>query len=360
MAYPPPYYNYPQQMYSQQTPMMGQAGPTGGYMPIYAPAATHYSAQAGTPFIPPTAMLETPPPLAQSQPPQNHPRRPKRSSHRAAITPLPLKSALKKTAAPGAAPIPVTTQQHVQPRRRTNSRVKPGIYAAIPPPDQPPFESYHMFVTFKGDSELLLENILPKARQEIEDQIFPVWPHGLESSQSRAFNWTIRFRNAPWNMNGPDVAAAWKLITALFTLFAKRGFSFMTSTKCTTTQPRLIFQITGVDKSSRFFLAYFGRGGRRVSLINPPHNIAMEFGPKIGAYLPNQVQVTQEKDMLIVETERESGGGVPPSVFLMQILKAMVDLKFDLTATIPMARGGPLGMGRRRELFVFKGVVPGQ
>lgn len=49
---------------------------------------------------------------------------------------------------------------------------------------------------------------------------------------------------------------------------------------------------------------------------------------------------------------------VKPSHFLMQILKVMVDMGFHLNATVPMARGGPLGMGSRRELFVFKGVVP--
>ena len=62
-----------------------------------------------------------------------------------------------------------------------------------------------MFVTFKGDSELLLENTLDHARKEIEEEIFAVWPHGLESSQSRGSNWKIRFKNAPWNMSGPDV-----------------------------------------------------------------------------------------------------------------------------------------------------------
>jgi hypothetical protein len=65
--------------------------------------------------------------------------------------------------------------------------------------------SDHMFVTFKGDSELLLENTLEHARQEIEKKIFPLWPHGAET-QFRGSDWIVRFRNAPWNMSGPDVA----------------------------------------------------------------------------------------------------------------------------------------------------------
>jgi len=62
--------------------------------------------------------------------------------------------------------------------------------------------------------------------------------------------------------------------------------------------------------------------------------------------------------MLIVEIKREIGGtGVKPSSFLMQILRALMDMDFNLNATVPMARGGPLGMGSRRELLVFKGVI---
>lgn len=61
-----------------------------------------------------------------------------------------------------------------------------------------------MFVTFKGDSELLLENTLDHARKEIESKIFSLWPHGVEA-QIRGSTWSIRFRNAPWNMSGPDV-----------------------------------------------------------------------------------------------------------------------------------------------------------
>jgi hypothetical protein len=96
----------------------------------------------------------------------------------------------------------------------------------------------HMFVTFKGDSELLLENTLENARKEIERKIFPMWPHGVET-QFRGSDWILRFRNAPWNMNGPDVVVfvflcrvsfmfdvpfsrAWELISALFTLFTER------------------------------------------------------------------------------------------------------------------------------------------
>ncbi|KAF7347846.1 hypothetical protein MVEN_01542200 [Mycena venus] len=373
MSYPP-YYTYgAQQMYSQQ-PMMGQAGPSNGYVPLYAgvPApnlyasATPYPTQPPqVPFIPPTAMLETPP-AAQSQSLQTK-NRPK-NSHRAATTPLPLKSALKKPGAAGATPGPAAPMQlagsgfHVS--RRTNSKVQRDQSAALAlqnqavEPSTKAEECYHMFVTFRGDSEVLLENTLENARGEIERKIFPLWPHGVET-QFRGSDWILRFRNAPWNMSGPDVAVAWRLIIALFTLFAERGFQFMTSTKCTTTQPRLVFQSSQSDRLSVFFLAYLSRGGRRISLINPPRHIATAFGPRLRAFYPNQIEVSHDDDILIVESKREIGAaGIKPSHFLMQILKVLMDMEFHLNATVPMARAGPLGLGSRRELLVFKGIPP--
>ncbi|KAJ7357353.1 hypothetical protein DFH08DRAFT_689338 [Mycena albidolilacea] len=354
---------------------MGQAGPSNGYAPPlyasvpnpYALNATPYPAQPPqVPFIPPTAMIETPP-AAQSQYLQTK-IRPK-NSLRAASTPLPLKSALKKTGAAGATPGPAIpmqlAEQGVLPRRPRNSKVKHDQFAATALPVQTveslaKEEPYHMFVTFKGDSELLLENTLENARKEIERKIFPMWPHGVET-QFRGSDWILRFRNAPWNMNGPDVVVAWELISALFTLFTERGFKFMASTKCTTAQPRLIFQSTHADRSSAFFLAYLSRGGRRVSLIDPPHHIAAAFGPRLRAFLPNQVDVSNDGNIHIVETKREIGTtvrAVKASYFLMQILKVLMDMEFHLHATVPMARGGPLGLGSRRELLVFKGVLP--
>ncbi|KAF8213063.1 hypothetical protein K438DRAFT_2009350 [Mycena galopus ATCC 62051] len=359
MSYPS--YWPQQQMYAQQ---MGQGPTNNGYPSIYAPnpyasngnpyasSGTPYPAQPPqVPFIPPNAMFETPP-TGPSQPlqPKNRPKR----SHRAASTPLPLKSALKKPGGAGATPGPAAPMQLAPEasnglRRRKNSKGKPlqtaGATAAVSNQTVEPTEPcYHMFVTFKGDSELLFENTLENARKEIERKIFPLWPHGVET-QFRGADWILRFRNSPWNMNGPEVALAWHMITRLFTLFAERGFQFMTSTKCTTTQPRLIFQSSHADKLSVFFLGYLSRGGRRVSLINPPHHIAAAFGPRLRAFLPNQIDESHETDILVVETKREIGTAVKASHFLMQVLKVLMELQFQLNATVPMARGGPLGWG---------------
>lgn len=124
---------------------MGQAQAHNGYMGLYATPnpyapATPYgpaqpAAQPQIPFIPPTAMLETPPGQAQSLQNKSRPKH----SYRAANTPLPLKSALKKPGAAGATPGPAgpsALPEGSQPRRSKNSRVKPDKRTAVAPPDQ--------------------------------------------------------------------------------------------------------------------------------------------------------------------------------------------------------------------------------
>ncbi|KAF7306914.1 hypothetical protein MIND_00483900 [Mycena indigotica] len=365
MAYTP-YYNYAPQ---QQLYGPGPLSHPSSYHPIYAPNATPiypptaYSSTphpAPTPFIPPSSFVEPIPEKPVKPESKNRPKH----SHRAATTPLPLKSALKKppgaTPAPSA-PIPLSESTGDRPRKHSKHRQEKATTRAPPPAaatttidPSDAAVSYHMFVTFKGDSELLLENTLDNARKDIEE-VLRLWKHGLESSQYRASDWTIRFKNGPWNMAGPDVADAWGLVVSLFTLFARRGFSFVASTKTTTTQPRLIFQATTIDYKAHFFLAYMSRNGRRATLINPPAHIMSGFGAKLQACV-DHVDVSYDSDLVISEIKREIGGtGVKPSFFLMKIMKIIMDFGYELKATVPMARGGPLGMGSRRELLVFKG-----
>ncbi|KAJ7293563.1 hypothetical protein C8J57DRAFT_1457647, partial [Mycena rebaudengoi] len=334
------YYNYG---YAQQAARMPQSGPS-GYMPIYAPPQMGQAAQ--TPFIPPNAMLQTPP-VAQPEPLQPV-ARPKHG--RRAATPFPLKSALKKTATtiPAPAPAPAATASAVAPppadhlpRSRKTSKCWSAAHGKA---------SDHVFVIFKGDAELVFENVTPPAQDELRKKYFQ--------------SGSTTFRNSPWNMQGPDTSMCafteispsaaemhhnrtWRLICQLFTIFAQRGYSFLTSTNCTTSQPRLIFRATVNDFTSVFFLAYLSRRGRRISLINPPQHVAASFGLMLDRALPHKLDFSPSSNNIhIVELKRDIGGAggvVEPPVFLMHALNTLMDLRFDLNATVPMARGGPLG-----------------
>lgn len=50
-----------------------------------------------------------------------------------------------------------------------------------------------------------------------------------------------------------------------------------------------------------------------------------------------------------------ASGAVNKNLFLAAILKALNDLAFKLDASVPMSRTGLLGLGSRKEVWVFKG-----
>lgn len=50
-----------------------------------------------------------------------------------------------------------------------------------------------------------------------------------------------------------------------------------------------------------------------------------------------------------------SGGEVDPAYFMVHVLRVILDLGYDLRATVPLTRPGPLGLlSRKKELLVFK------
>lgn len=131
-----------------------------------------------------------------------------------------------------------------------------------------------------------------------------------------------------------------------------------------------------------FFIAYFSQEGRRLTLIDPPNHIDISIGARLKSLFPRKIQsddVVQENTR-VIEIKRKSnnssfsflrlrrqdlapltlppGPEVEPSVFLIYVLKILVDLGFELDAVLPLGRRGALGMRTVRELFIFKGVPP--
>jgi hypothetical protein len=62
----------------------------------------------------------------------------------------------------------------------------------------------HMFLMFIGKNELRLENIMKPAMDELRQTILPMWPGGIEADSQHGHDWSVKFRDAPWTMNGPS------------------------------------------------------------------------------------------------------------------------------------------------------------
>ncbi|KAF8078638.1 hypothetical protein FPV67DRAFT_68256 [Lyophyllum atratum] len=218
-----------------------------------------------------------------------------------------------------------------------------------------------MFMVLIGNNELRLENIMDPAMRELRASILPMWPDGVESDSQHGHDWTVRFRNNPWALHGQNAPIAWRIIVQLFTLFARRGFSFQTSMNIGSPSPRLVFEVTSEDRTSQFFLAYFSQGGKRLTLIKPPTVVDDTLGSQLKAFLPRKI--TEEpigEDMRVIEVKKLGTGGpeVEPQFFLMHVLKILSELGFNLVTGVPLGRRGPLGLRAGKELLVFRGTGP--
>ncbi|KAG6898114.1 hypothetical protein C0992_005441 [Termitomyces sp. T32_za158] len=338
-------YYYGQQQY--QHPAYGGPGPSNPYPYGYQP------------FGPPPQQQDIEAPFVPQVPPGFQPPTPRPQAHRRTATTtaaVPLKSALKKPGKDGLnrqATYPAAGSNHVSRPLFSNDYKQ---YTSNYNPDD--FRPLHMFMSFIGNNELRIENIMEPGLRELRSTILPMWPDGIDLDAQVGHDWTVKFRNNPWSFQGPHRPKAWAIIVQLFTLFARRGFSFQTSMSFGNSAPRLVFEVTSEDRTSHFFLAYLSHGGNRLTLIKPPTLIDDTFGHQLKAVLPRKVDEKNIRDehLRVFEVMRESK--VAPQFFLMHVLKILTELGFNLATGLPFGRKGPFGLFTSRELLVFRGSAP--
>jgi hypothetical protein len=195
-----PYFNQPPVQYP------------GGYVPSnQAPPQNQFSSyygmrQPSTPYPPPINDLPipVPPPTGGGQAPRLG--RPKHLQSNPVQT---RKSAMKK---PDGDPLT---------RQRTTSGSKPNSHQrSTSNPVSNPFpcllhtyRTYsvdglisfegHIFVTFRGTNELLVENIShPDALNELRAEILPLWPP--ISNENKGDVWRVLFTRDPWSSSGEE------------------------------------------------------------------------------------------------------------------------------------------------------------
>lgn len=241
-------------------------------------------------------------------------------------------------------------------RHRTRSNPTPVEEA------RPEFIPIHLYLSFHGNNEIRVENGGQPAVTELRRLMNTLWPPGIELDDIEGYIWRVRFAGSPWNLSGPDTLSAYDIIVQIFTLFARRGYTFRTSMKTGSSSPRLIFECTNPDKDSRFFVAYFSRSGRCITLVSPPAVVNVEIGHRLEAALPGAIESDKEVEggFRVIRLRDAYGGPLfGKHLFIAYILKIMEELNFLLEATIPLGTrvsfGLGLGLGPKREIFVFKG-----
>ena len=62
-----------------------------------------------------------------------------------------------------------------------------------------------MFLSFHNLNELHIEYIMLVGLEEMRKVIWPLWPDGIESDNLTGHTCVVKFRNTPWDLNGPNV-----------------------------------------------------------------------------------------------------------------------------------------------------------
>ncbi|KAF9496188.1 hypothetical protein BDN71DRAFT_1446630 [Pleurotus eryngii] len=354
---PFPYYN--QALYPPQTPHLGaNNGAANGHQgygmnPYYSMQQNPYMA-AAAPAPGPAQMNSAP--LAR---PRKYTAQPEPKHNRNGF-PL-LRSAMKHPARPDATPL--VRQRTISGKgpdglARHRTRSNPTTVEEA----RPEFIPIHLYLSFHGNNELRVENGSPHAISELRRLVVTLWHPGVELDDVEGYIWRVRFVGSPWNLSGPNTMSAYDIIVQIFTLFARRGFTFRTFMKTGSSSPRLIFECTRPDKNSRFFVAYFSRTGRCITLVSPPAEVNAEIGHRLKVALPGAIESDREVEGGFRVIRLRDAYGAPlfgKHLFIAYILKIMEELNFLLEATIPLGRrisfGLGLGLGQKREIFVFKG-----
>lgn len=241
----PPYYGqpmYPHTPYMGPTSPTSPPGPSSGYPPFYgpqqpAPAPPTGNLPAPAPYSFDAAAYAVKPghPIGQPATSRRHRRNQTTPTTQPAPT-APLKSAMKKTmnvfnvaentlgrqfSNPFSHSQQNPAPQFPRPRVQSNpSRSQNATKEPSHEQDQPTcklrllraligislvLKSVHMFLSFHNLNELRIEYIMQMGLEEMRKVIWPLWPDGIESDTITGHTCVVKFRNTPWDLNGPNV-----------------------------------------------------------------------------------------------------------------------------------------------------------
>ncbi|KAI0348084.1 hypothetical protein BDW22DRAFT_1350231 [Trametopsis cervina] len=291
-------------------------------------------------------------------------------SHSLAVpnpTAVPLKSALKRrphdrSASAGNVIPPMQQQPSMsrtssrapsEPRERTTST---GRRRA----DSLPFKYDHVFLTFPSSNEVKLENCDFHTMEELRQHLLPSWPAGVGQEGMNRYEptWSAQFNGTPWatSSTSPDAIIARRMICSIYSVLASQGYCY-TATASTSIPPaKLIFTRGAPEQIPYFFTISTSQGGSKLSILDAPPPVVDRLGHELRALFPRLIEVdrTTADGETRVHLRRGSPTDTDKLRFSTHILGYLNSLGFKLDGSIPMGKAGPLGLGSRKELWIFR------
>ncbi|OSD03404.1 hypothetical protein PYCCODRAFT_1424540 [Trametes coccinea BRFM310] len=331
---------YAQQFAGYGYPTPGPSPPIAQPFPVYPP---HYDQMAPTtPHLQPGR----PRPLARESSRASTPGRPDLK---------PLKSAMKRNKTPDRLGNPSRGRPESLRRKRTRSgsRMRSG---SIP---RPP--SDHLILTMRSASHISIENMDDHSLgEELTAQLIPIWPPGANHILNHRGKWQVDFAGTPWASSGLEAIMAGKMIWLLYMILARRGFTYLSTINVGSRfkPPSLVFVETDMDFEAQVFIMTLSKKGDRLTISEAPEELMDQLSAELRRTFPRRFTADRatENNTRIFEVKKGNYGtpALDKNTLIAFILHFFNAAGFRLSGTIPIGSKSFLGIGRRKEMWVFR------
>ncbi|KAF9513767.1 hypothetical protein BS47DRAFT_1317208 [Hydnum rufescens UP504] len=218
----------------------------------------------------------------------------------------------------------------------------------------------HVFLSLSSVHTLKIKGTVPEAL--IRQQVLPLWWGGVQTTYKSRDYWVIRFKGKPWTADGEDGFRGRRLVCRLFEILGNNGCSYVSAVASTSMNhsPTLIFARTPAYFASDFFCLSFSRSRQDLYIIDAPSHLVGIITAATRASFPTSTEGTKLSEgvygMRLTTTQSVKQHDLPPRFSL--VFRAITAQGYRLEATVAMGREGFLGMGGRRELWIFRNNVP--
>ncbi|KAK7694687.1 hypothetical protein QCA50_001875 [Cerrena zonata] len=242
-------------------------------------------------------------------------------------------------------------------RQRANSSTRPQFDA------HPPFTPEHLFVALDNTGELRIEGIaFQQLIDELREQVIPMWPHGVIVEDSRDHRWRVQFAGRPWTSSHEDGLFARRLLSQLFLVLNRQGYSYLTTVNTSGTPCRLLFsggEIPADGPEVYFFNICFSQSGDKISIVDAPPQLVQHLGRSLRSVFPNKIEsdTYKEGNVYTIRMKRGLGGSdVDKTLLAAYVLKFWKEMGYELNGSLPLGRR--LNLGAKKEVWMFRGAMP--
>jgi len=124
---------------------------------------------------------------------------------------------------------------------------------------------------------------------------------------------------------------------------------------------RLIFVDSVPDKDAYFFLGTFSRTGDKLTLLDAPAEMVYDLSEGLRGIFPRRVisHGTNEEGIHVIEFKAAGflTSAQEKSLFTAYVLHFFNSVGFKLDGSLPLGRRGRLGLGARKEVWVFRSFI---